>query len=112
MDTLENLKPLLTKLDSEVKQFTAIDKELTAIVVKHGHKDLRSYFLAREKLIRRITISDPNKFKYRRRTAADVERVRKMVLENKKTKDIANTLNLASQTVSNIKKLLRDKGKL
>lgn len=98
------------QIEAEIQHFKETEAKLQAVVSKAGFRNLKEFLRAKRNLVARLKGQRP--IKYRRRTPEDEERILAMTGEGRKTKEIARELGLAPNTVSNVKKVLRDKGKL
>lgn len=97
-------------LEAEAKKLDDVLVEINKITTDYGYKNLTDFLRKRSQTLAILEGKRPAK--YRRRSRDDVQRVCEMVRDGRKNKEIAAELQLAPNTVSNIKRLLKDRGEL
>lgn len=114
MNLIELAKKESQALEARAERLEECNKALYEVLEKFGFHHLQQYQQERLDVECRLRGSRPARVKsiYRRKTPEDVQAVLELTLQGKRTVEVAKLLNLAPNTISNIKKSLKDQGKL
>lgn len=112
--TAKELSELLERhqsgLKEQVEHFIQFEAKLGELLEAYGFQDIRDF--RRKKTHLSAKIRGKNKsVQYRRRTPEDVEKIREMTLKGRGTTEIARKLELAPNTVTNVKRMLKKEGR-
>lgn len=98
-------------LREQVVHFIEFEDKLSNLLEKYGFQDIGDFRRKKTRLAAKIRGREKS-VQYRRRTPEDEEKIRIMTEAGQGTSEIARELELASNTVTNVKRALKERGAL
>lgn len=110
----ETIKERLREINERAQRIESFERDLERLLSKHGFSDILEYWRERADILGVSPRGGPHapRFKHRRRTPEDDERILELTKEGRGSGEIAHRLGLSQSTVCNVRKMLRDQKRL